>query len=85
MKNVIRGFKGNKGGDKDMWSCEGPPTLLESYRRFQEEIDILKDIQQREEKNLELLSFYCSRLIHDISVQIRDICHVEMCHKRKRW
>ena len=52
-----------------MWSCEGPPTLLESYRRFQEEIDIWKDIQQQcEEKNFELLSFYCSRLIHFVSV-----------------
>ena len=69
MKKVIRGFKGNKGGDEDMWSCEGPPTLIESYTRFQEELDILKDIKQQcEEKNLELLSFYCSRLINVISM-----------------
>ena len=35
MKKVIRGFKGKKGGDEDMWSFEGPPTLQESYQRFQ--------------------------------------------------
>ena len=69
MKKVIRGFKGNKGGDEDMWSCEGPPTLIESYTRFQEELDILTDIKQQcEDKNLELLSFYCSRLINVISM-----------------
>ena len=66
-----------------MWSCEGPPTLVESYRRFQEEIDILKDIKQQcEKKNLELLSFYCSRLILVISLHIRDIHHIKMWHKQ---
>ena len=24
MKKVIRVFKGSKGGDEDMWCCEGP-------------------------------------------------------------
>ena len=83
MKKVIRGFKGSKGGDEDMWCCEGPPTLVESYRRFEEEIHILQDIKEQcEERNSELLSFCCTRLINIISMRIRDICNVEMCHNR---
>ena len=43
----------------------------------------MKDIKEQcEEKNLDLLSFYCSRLINVISMQIRDIRNVQMGHNR---
>ena len=83
MKKVVNGFEGYKGGDEDIWNCEGPPTLEQSYNRLQEELNLIKDIKiQCDGKNLELLSFYCSRLINVISNSIRDIHKVEKGHQR---
>ena len=70
FKKVVRGLK----GDEDMWSFEGPPTLQETYNRLQEELHILFEIHQVcEEHNLELLTFHTSRLLHCLSVRIKEM------------
>ena len=53
FKKVVRGLKGNKLGDEDMWSFEGLPTLQEIYNRLQVELHILYEIKEVcEQKNL---------------------------------
>ena len=57
FKEVVHGLKGNKLGDEDMWSFEGPPTLQETYNRLQEELHILYEIKEVcKQKNLQLLA-----------------------------
>ena len=84
FKKVVRGLKGPKMGDKDMWSFEGPPTLQETYSRLQEELHILFQIKEVcEENNFQLLAYHTSRLLNCLSVRIKEMRTLETYYRRQ--
>ena len=85
FKKVVCGLKGNKVGDEDMWSFEGPPTLQETYNRLQEEMHILYEINEVcKRNNLELLAYHTSILLNCLSVRIKEMrtleTYCQMCN-----
>ena len=81
---AVRGLKGHKMGEKDMWSFEGLPTLQETYSRLQEELHILFEIKEVcKQNNLQLLAYHMSRLLNCLSVRIKEMRTLETYYQRQ--
>ena len=82
-KKVVRGFKGRMLGDKDLWDFEGPPTVKESIKQIEHELEIVENLKKLcDDDKMEEISFQCTRLVSCISQRLKQIRKVESDHRR---
>ena len=71
-KKVVRGFKGRTLGDEDLWDFEGPPTVKESIKRIEHELEIVENLKKLcDDEKMEEISFQCTRLVSCISQRLK--------------
>ena len=82
-KKVVRGFKVRTLGDEDLWDFEGPPTVKESIKGIEHDLEIVENLKKLcDDEKMEEISFQYTRLVSCISQRLKQIRKVESDH---RW
>ena len=76
-KRLSKGLKGERLGDIDLWSHEGPPTLVDKLQELEHHKEIISDgIENLEESNDLDLYLKLKHILKISSLRIKDIREV---------